>query len=149
MPDLLPFVPRVNRGPSLARMLHAIDHYNEPGAPAYEPPHDFDPEGSRILGCIRDLIDGAYEQRLEPVVAVRLSHYDAMAASRRIKNMQHDISAFRDVPDWARWEAPPASRFLGIDIIEDESVLRGQIRVVRGGKTEDYRLDPAPGSADA
>lgn len=139
----LPFVPRVDRGPSAARTLHAYTWACDPQAPPYEPPHDFDPEGSRILGCIRDLIDGVYEHRLRNLVAVRLSHYDAMRASRRIKLLQHDASA--DVPDWARWDAPPVRRFLGIDIIEDETVPRGQIRAVReNGAVEDYLLDPVP-----
>ena len=110
-------------------------------------PIDADPEGSRILGCIRDLIDGAYERRLEPVTAVHLSPREARRASKRIKVMQHDASGFRDVPDWARWDAPPARRFLGMQIVEDESVPDGQIRAMRGGRVEDYRLDPVEAAA--
>lgn len=136
-----PPVPRVHRGPSLARMLRDLDGISEA---EYEPPHDPDPEGSRILGCIRDLIDGAHEQRLTPIARVLLGRRDAWRASERIKLMQHDLSAFRDVPDWAKWSAPRADRFLGIVIMEDAGVPDGQVWVPRDGQMEHYSLDPAP-----
>ncbi len=94
----------------------------------------------------RILLDIKHTLDYEPIDSVRLSPRNAVLASQRIKATQNAMTPFP--PAWAAFDAPPARRFLGVELIEDESMPEGWMRARCGNRLWDVRLTPIGDEAD-
>lgn len=99
---------------------------------------------TRILLDIKHALDR--NGRQAPITAVRLSPLNAALASERIKNVQRAMTP--TPPPWAAYDAPPVRQFLGLELIPDEAVPDGWMRLMRGGLANDVQLTVIPDGDD-